>query len=103
MIQQSKEHSEPGFLDWCRAAFRGHLLAVLGLMGVGLFITLALFAPLIAPQDPYDQTKLDILDGLLPPGSTLFDGTYSVMGTDALGRDIPVSYTHLTLPTICSV
>jgi len=70
------------------AVFHGHPLAMLGLIGVLTFILLAIFAPLIAPQNPYDQAKLDILDGLLPPGSTLYDGTYSVMGTDALGRDI---------------
>lgn len=63
-------------------------MAVVGLAGITLFILVAIFAPWLAPQDPYDLAKLDILDGLMPPGSTLFDGTYSVLGTDALGRDI---------------
>jgi len=26
-----------------------------------------------------------------------------IEGTDGVGRSTPVSYTHLTLPTICSV
>ena len=82
--------SKPERTTWERArkVFRGHPLALVGLIGISCFILLAIFAPLIAPQDPYDQSKLDILDGLLPPGSVMFDGTYSVMGTDALGRDI---------------
>jgi peptide/nickel transport system permease protein len=68
--------------------FRGHPMAIIGLVGIVFFISVALLAPWIAPQHPYDQMQLDILDGLLPPGSTLGTGVYSVMGTDALGRDI---------------
>lgn len=79
---------EPTAWERVRKVFKGHPMALLGLLGITCFILLAIFAPWIAPQDPYDQAKLDILDGLLPPGSTLFDSTYSVMGTDALGRDI---------------
>jgi peptide/nickel transport system permease protein len=63
-------------------------MAIIGLVGIVFFISVALLAPWIAPQNPYDQMQLDILDGLLPPGSTLGTGVYSVMGTDALGRDI---------------
>ena len=81
---------KPEPTKWKRAkkVFKGHPMAIAGLIGVTLFILTAIFAPLIAPQNPYDLAKLDILDGLLPPGSRLYDGTYSVMGTDALGRDI---------------
>ena len=68
--------------------FRGHPGALIGLIGVVIFILLAIFAPLIAPQDPYDQMSLDILDGLLAPGSKMGDGTTTILGTDALGRDI---------------
>ena len=88
MTDHSLTKPDPTFADQFRAVFRGHPMALAGLIGVITFILLAIFAPLIAPQDPYDQAKLDILDGLMAPGSTLFDGTYSVMGTDALGRDI---------------
>ena len=79
---------EPTPWERFRAVFRGHLMAIVGLIGISFFILVAILAPWIAPQDPYDLAQLDILDGLLPPGSTLFDGTYSVLGTDALGRDI---------------
>ena len=88
MMRQMLDAPDPSAYDRFREVFRGHPVALAGLVGIILFILIAIFAPLIAPQDPYDQAKLDILDGLLPPGSTLFDGTYSVMGTDALGRDI---------------
>ena len=87
-LSPKADKPEPARWDRFRAVFRGHPMAVVGLAGITLFILVAIFAPWLAPQDPYDLAKLDILDGLMPPGSTLFDGTYSVLGTDALGRDI---------------
>ena len=33
-----------------------------------------IFAPWIAPQNPYDLAQLDIMDGRLPPGSVALDG-----------------------------
>ena len=88
MSEQAITQPDPTLSEKFWSVFRGHPMALAGLVGVVIFILLAIFAPVITPQDPYDQAKLDILDGLLPPGSTLFDGTYSVLGTDALGRDI---------------
>lgn len=70
------------------APFKGHPLALFGLIGITTFILIAIFAPFIAPQDPYDQMGLDILDGLMPPMSKLDNGIFSIMGTDAVGRDI---------------
>lgn len=50
---------------------------------------LALSAPWIAPQNPYDLANLDLLDARLPPGSqsTLGSQIYW-LGTDAQGRDM---------------
>src|SRR5437867_2690621 len=45
----------------------------------GLLVLVAIFAPLIAPFDPYDVQMADHL--LAPSGAHLF-------GTDAMGRDI---------------
>jgi peptide/nickel transport system permease protein len=54
-----------------------------------LLLIVALFAPEISPQNPYDLTQLDILDGRLPPASTNFDGSVTYhLGTDEQGRDI---------------
>lgn len=62
--------------------------AVVGAVGLVAVILLALFAPLISPQDPYDLKQLDILDSRLPPGSESLTGTPFILGTDAQGRDI---------------
>lgn len=54
-----------------------------------LALTLAaLTAPLIAPYDPWDQTKFDIMDSEIPPfGSAGADQRF-ILGTDAMGRDM---------------
>lgn len=51
-------------------------------------VAVALFAPWIAPQDPYDLASLSIMDGRLPPGSESMDGWAYWLGTDAQGRDM---------------
>jgi peptide/nickel transport system permease protein len=53
-------------------------LAVMGLLIIIILILTAVFAPLLAPYDPYE---LDILNKLQPPSAT------HLLGTDSLGRD----------------
>jgi peptide/nickel transport system permease protein len=63
-------------------------LAVFGLVIVLLITVLAVIAPWIAPQNPYDLAQLDIMDGRLPPGSVSPDGLTYWLGTDDQGRDM---------------
>lgn len=63
-------------------------IAVFGLLIFAVMALLALFAPLISPQDPYDLTQISVVDAALPPGSSGFDGMYYLLGTDAQGRDM---------------
>jgi peptide/nickel transport system permease protein len=63
-------------------------LALVGLAVFTAILLLAVLAPLIAPQDPYDLAKLDLMDGRLPPGSAAMDGTTYWLGTDDQGRDM---------------
>lgn len=58
--------------------FFGRPLPVVGLFIIVLLILTAIFAPLIAPYDPY---KMDILNKLQPPNRE------HLLGTDSLGRD----------------
>ncbi|MCG3866073.1 MULTISPECIES: ABC transporter permease [unclassified Photobacterium] len=52
------------------------------------FATTALFAPFIAPSNPYDLASIDIMDSELPP-SWMEDGDEKfLLGTDDQGRDI---------------
>ena len=64
-------------------------LAVAGLVALVLIVVIALIAPLISPQNPYDLAQLDIMDGRLPPGSKAGDGLLTFwLGTDDQGRDM---------------
>jgi len=53
-----------------------------------LLVVLAIAAPLIAPQNPYDLARLSILDNNLAPGSRGVSGTFYALGTDDQGRDM---------------
>lgn len=63
-------------------------LALLGLIVLAAVIVVALAAPWISPQNPYDLSKLDVMDGRLPPGSESMDGMTYWLGTDGQGRDM---------------
>ncbi|MCU0940467.1 MAG: ABC transporter permease, partial [Burkholderiaceae bacterium] len=64
-------------------------LALLGLALLVAVIGIALLAPFISPQNPYDLGKLDLMDARLPPGEQAASGamTYT-LGTDGQGRDM---------------
>jgi len=63
-------------------------LALIGLVVVAAFVLAAALAPVIAPQNPYDLSQLDVLDSRLPPGSRSVSGLLYLMGTDGQGRDL---------------
>ena len=63
-------------------------LAVAGLIVLAVIGLLALLAPWIAPQDPYDLARLDLLEGRLPPLSRSVAGHVYWLGTDDQGRDM---------------
>jgi peptide/nickel transport system permease protein len=72
------------------SAFRRSPLAATGLVVFTLMLSVALLAPVFAPQMPYDLSRLDLLDAKLPPGSpwTSEAGRTYLLGTDAQGRDM---------------
>ncbi|MBJ7222180.1 MULTISPECIES: ABC transporter permease [unclassified Brenneria] len=63
-------------------------LALCGLIILGIFILLAVFAPIISPQNPYDLMQLDIMEGRLAPGASSAGGMSYWLGTDDQGRDL---------------
>ena len=69
--------------------FLASKLAVLGLILLVLFLCLAIFAPWIAPQNPFDIGRLNIMDSKLPPGSASSGaGINHWLGTDGQARDV---------------
>ena len=67
------------------AESRGALLGAVLLLGI---LLLAVLAPWVAPQNPYDLAQLDILNAKLPPGQLSIDGMVFWLGTDEQGRDL---------------
>jgi peptide/nickel transport system permease protein len=68
--------------------FRQNRVAVAALVVVTAIALVALLAPLIAPQNPYDLAKLVLMDARRPPGYVGSNGTMHILGTDAQGRDL---------------
>jgi peptide/nickel transport system permease protein len=61
-----------------RRVFFQRKLVLFGIIVLGLLIVSAVFAPLLAPYDPYEQ---DMSSSLLQPS------THHLLGTDLFGRD----------------
>lgn len=69
--------------DYCRSP-----VAVIALAIVAIMLAMAFLAPLIAPQNPYDQATLDLFDARLRPGAVGSGGYVHILGTDGMGRDL---------------
>ena len=70
------------------AEFSENRIAVFALAVVVVLIALALVAPWITPQNPYDLTQLNIMDNMLQPGERSLEGRLYLLGTDEQGRDV---------------
>ena len=68
--------------------FAASRLALAGLAVFVLILIVALGAPLISPQNPYDLADLDILDSKLAPGGRSANGLTFWLGSDDQGRDM---------------
>src|SRR5215468_10616622 len=55
---------------------------------LAVVVAVALLAPLIAPQNPYDLAALSVLDNRLAPGEQGGNGVTYWLGTDSQGRDM---------------
>ena len=68
--------------------FAASRLALTGLALCVVILIVALGAPLITPQNPYNLAELDILDSKLAPGGRSIDGLTFWLGSDDQGRDL---------------
>lgn len=68
--------------------FKEDRIALAALGVVGIILVMAILAPWIAPQDPYDLSKLSLRDARRPPGFIGSGGYLHWLGTDAQGRDL---------------
>ena len=71
------------------AAYAESRIATAAFALVVLALLLAVFAPQVTPQNPYDLSQLNIADSKLAPGETsMMDGYTYILGTDDQGRDL---------------
>ena len=64
------------------------LSALVSLSFLLAIVLSAIFAPIIAPTNPYDISIVSIMDGRLSPGEQMINGTVAILGTDGAGRDV---------------
>jgi peptide/nickel transport system permease protein len=86
--QAPREVPEESPLARAWSEFTESRSAVVGLILFALIAAMAIFAPWITPQNPYDLAQLDIMDGNLAPGAASMSGAPFWLGTDDQGRDM---------------
>ncbi|MFN3987655.1 MAG: ABC transporter permease [Rhodocyclaceae bacterium] len=74
--------------DLFHSFIRSPITVVSAVVTLVIFVA-ALCAPLISPQNPFDPSTLNLMDGFTPPmQANAFTGNVYWLGTDAQGRDI---------------
>ena len=69
-------------------SFRRSPLAVAAAMVTAVFFVAALFAPWLAPYDPFDARALNLMDAFTPPAWAEAGTRAHPLGTDNQGRDM---------------
>lgn len=69
-------------------SFKRSPLAIGAAVVTLLFFISALFAPLLAPFDPFDPSQISLWDGKLPPAWEEGGNPQYLLGTDNQGRDM---------------
>jgi peptide/nickel transport system permease protein len=68
--------------------YRSSTVAMIGLAMFCAVVAIALLAPVLAPQNPYDMSRLDVMDARLEPGARSAEGMTFLLGSDEQGRDM---------------
>ena len=69
-------------------SFRHAPVAVVSAVVLVIFLGAALFAPWVAPHNPFDLATLNLLDALTPPHGVAGAKPEYLLGTDDQGRDL---------------
>ncbi len=83
---------------WCDSELwysftRSRLVVAAAIVTVAIMLA-SLFAPVIAPQDPFDLASLSILDAHIPPVWDAGGDPRFLLGTDDQGRDLLSAILH---------
>ncbi|MGB1008026.1 MAG: ABC transporter permease, partial [Thalassobaculaceae bacterium] len=75
-------------------SFRRSKVTMVAAGVTAVYFIAALFAPLIAPHDPFDLVNLDVMDSFIPPMWELDGDPRFLLGTDDQGRDMLSAIIH---------
>ena len=102
-MSQSSQASEPFSIvglprrawnsDLAYSFRRSRVTVVAGIFTL-IYVLSALFAPWVAPYDPYDLASVSILDSFLPPAWIEGGDSRFLLGTDNAGRDVLSTIIH---------
>jgi peptide/nickel transport system permease protein len=81
------EKPEPPLRRLAREFFRSPV-ATGAFAALMIIVALALFAPLLSPQNPYDLATVTVMDARLAPGERGSAGFLMWLGADGAGRDM---------------
>ena len=70
------------------SSFMESNLAIIAFIVLLLIIVIAITAPLISPQNPYDLASVDVIDSRMPPGEKSMADMTFWLGSDGAGRDM---------------
>jgi peptide/nickel transport system permease protein len=92
--RDASTHSSPG--RWFRRAFEGDLfysfrrsrLTMVAAAVTAMFFLLAIFASLLAVQNPFDPSQLELMNSRIAPLWTADGQSPFLLGTDEQGRDV---------------
>jgi len=69
-------------------SFKRDKVAIVSFIVVTMLVLFAVFAPLLAPYNPYDPVNIDIMNSELPPMWMAGGDPSFILGTDNQGRDL---------------
>jgi peptide/nickel transport system permease protein len=70
-------------------SYRGSPVTIVASVVATILVIAAVFAPWVAPYNPFDAATLDLMEGFSPPGeASPITGRVFLMGTDGQGRDV---------------
>jgi peptide/nickel transport system permease protein len=70
-------------------SYRKSPVTIIASIMVAVIVLAAAFAPWITPQNPFDLSGLNLMDGFTPPlTESPFSGTWYFLGSDGQGRDM---------------
>lgn len=92
-VADDADEPRPGLMGRIRQSdlwwdFRHSVSAQIGAALLALITLAAIFAPLVAPQDPYDLAAISIMDAYKPPWFLAGGEAAFMLGTDEQGRDV---------------